>query len=70
MIGSKWTNHKFGCSCEVRQSIIFIPSKIPFSRKCVFLNFIIIFLQKVGEPCPPPQSPPPARAAPPVDRDF
>ena len=61
MIGSEWTKHKFGCSGEVRQSIILVPSKIPFIRKCVFLNFIIIFLQKVGGPWPLP-APPPARA--------
>ena len=50
-IGSKRTNHKFGCFSEVHQSNILIPSKIPFIRKCVFLNSI--FFSKVGGPGPP-----------------
>ena len=38
-MGSKRTNHKFGCFGEVRQSNILIPSKIPFITKCVFPKF-------------------------------
>ena len=45
-IGSKRTNHKFGCFGEVRQTNILIPSKILFIWKCVFL----FFFQKVGRP--------------------
>ena len=55
-IGSKRTNHKFGCVGEVCQTNIRIPSKIPFILKCVFLNFINIFVFKKGG------APPPARA--------
>ena len=57
-MGSKRTNHKFGCFGEVRQSNILIPSKIPFIRKRVFLN--LTFFQKVGGPGS--LAPPPARA--------
>ena len=56
-IGSKRTNHKFGCSGEVRQSNILIPSKIPFIRKCVFLNLIQFLFQKGGRGDLPPHSP-------------
>ena len=49
-IGSKRTNHKFGCFGEVRQTNILIPSKILFIWKCIFLNF---FFQKAGRPCTP-----------------
>ena len=47
-MGSKRTNHKFGCFGKVCQSNSLIPSKIPFIRKCVFLNFIIILFSKSG----------------------
>ena len=55
-MGSKRTNHKFGCFGEVCQSNILIPSKIPFIRKCVFLTFIFFF-KKGGGPWSPRPSP-------------
>ena len=60
-MGSKRTNHKFGCFGKVCQSNSLIPSKIPFIRKCVFLNFVFFFFfKKWGGPGPP--TPPPAQA--------
>ena len=43
-IGSKRTNHKFGCFGEARQSNILISSKIP--ENVYFLIFIFIFFKK------------------------
>jgi len=45
-MGSKRTNHKFGCFGEVRQSNILISSKIP--ENVYFLIFIFIFFKKWG----------------------
>ena len=51
-IGSKRTNHKFGCFSEVRQSNIRTPSKIPLIWKCIFLIFFP--KSRGGGPCPQP----------------
>ena len=48
-IGSKRTNHQFGCFGEVCKSNILMPSKIPFIWKCVFLFFSFSFSSKIRD---------------------